>query len=182
MITDHCQALLNIDTDTEQYLMSCLLSYRFGCNFIDGFFRENARRTLAMDPPLSVRQAKESWNEAIEKRAAFYPRDAKKADGARNDGGQDGYRSDGSRGRGGGKRGGGSSTGSQRGGAYQRGKGAKLNGDSVCYHFNRAAGCSRTLKGAGCDNGNGGVYAHACNFETAPGTYCLDKHPKAGNH
>jgi hypothetical protein len=62
------------------------------------------------------------------------------------------------------------------------GRGAKLNGDSVCYHYNRASGCSRTPKGAGCCNGNGGAFAHVYNFETGPGVYCLAKHPRTGNH
>ena len=84
------------------------------------------------------------------------------------------------RGRGrGGRRGGGSNPPREEG--QTKGKGAKLNGDSVCYHYNRAAGCSRTVKGAGCDNGNGGVYAHVCNFESSPGVYCLSKNPKVGN-
>jgi len=69
-----------------------------------------------------------------------------------------------------------------RGGNQTKGKGAKFNGDAVCYHYNRAVGCSRTAKGAGCCNGNGGVFAHVCNHEISPGTYCLAKHPKAGNH
>ena len=115
----------------------------------------------------------------LERRSAFYQKpggktDSGKQDGAKHDGG-------GGRGRGGAKRGGGG-TGFQRGGNMTRGKGARFNGDPVCYHYNRAAGCSRTAKGAGCDNGNGGVYAHVCSFESGPGIYCLAKHPKVGNH
>jgi hypothetical protein len=32
------------------------------------------------------------------------------------------------------------------------------------------------VKGTGCDNGNNGEYAHVCNFEKAPGVYCLQAH------
>jgi hypothetical protein len=139
--------------------------------FIDTFFRENARRALARDPPLTVREAKERWTDMLEKRNAYYHKPAIRSDSSRPDGS--------SRGRGG-KRGGGANP--PRGGNMTKGKGAKFNGDAVCYHYNRAVGCSRTPKGAGCCNGNGGVFAHVCNHEVSPGTYCLAKHPKAGNH
>jgi len=150
---------------------------RLVTDFIDGAFRENARRALARDPPLSAREAKERWTEALEKRAAFYQRSGGRADSN----GREGQRNDGNnRGRGGGKRGG--STAGARGGNQVRSKTAKFNGDNVCYHFNRASGCTRPSKGAGCDNGSGGVFAHVCIQETSPGVYCLAKHPKAGNH
>jgi hypothetical protein len=149
-------------------------------DFIDTFFRENARRALAREPPLTAREAKERWTELMEKRAAFYPRQGRKQAAMPSGGGGGVGRSD-SRGRGGGgKRGGGNSK--PRGGSMNNGRGAKLNGDSVCYHYNRASGCNRTPKGVGCCNGNGGVYAHVCNFETGQGSYCLAKHPRAGNH
>jgi hypothetical protein len=105
----------------------------------------------------------------MEKRSAYLPRAAVRQDAPRHDSG---------RGRGG-RRGGGSNPPREEG--QTKGKGAKLNGDSVCYHYNREAGCSRTVKGAGCDNGNGGVYAHVCNFESSPGVYCLSRNPKVGN-
>ncbi len=155
-------------------------------DFIDTFFRENARRALAKEPPLTAREAKERWTELMEKRAAFYPKQGgKQAAGASGSGG--GGRADsrgrgggGGRGRGGG--GGGGNSSKPRGGSMNNGRGARLNGDSVCYHYNRASGCSRTPKGSGCCNGNGGAFAHVCNFETGPGVYCLAKHPRAGNH
>jgi len=144
--------------------------------FIDCVFRENARRALAREAPLDVRQAKERWTDLMEKKAAFSNRTEGKAGGDRGDS----FRHDNNRGRGRGRgRGGAVPT---RAGTQLKGKGAKLNGDSVCFHYNRAVGCSRTLKGAGCDNGAGGVYAHVCNAETNPGVFCLNKHPKAGNH
>ncbi len=39
---------------------------RFVTDFIDVFFRENARRAMTRDPPLSVREAKERWNEMLD--------------------------------------------------------------------------------------------------------------------
>jgi len=143
---------------------------RILCEYIDGFFRENARRALAKDPPLTRREARDRWNEMMEKRSAYLPRSATRQEPPRHDNGR-------GRGR---KRGGGSNP--PRGGTQTRGNGAKFNGDSVCYHYNRAAGCTRTAKGVGCDNGTGGIYAHVCNFESSRGVYCLSKHPKVGNH
>jgi hypothetical protein len=150
--------------------------------FIDGIFRENAWRALARDAPVSAREAKERWNNQQEKRAAFFVRPGARQDCGKSDGWKtDGYRQDSGRGRGGNRgRGGGKMM--PRAGVQQRGKGAQLNGDNVCYHYNQALGCSRTLKGSGCDNGGGGVYAHACNFEISTGVFCLSKHPRAGNH
>jgi hypothetical protein len=149
---------------------------RFVTDFIDVFFRENARRAMARDPPLTVREAKERWMEMLDRRAAFH----RKA-GGKQEGGQSGsgWR-DGGRGRGGGRRGGGTSF--PRSGNSTKTKGARYNGEPVCYHFNKAGGCTRTAKGSGCDSGSGVVYAHVCNHEISPGKYCLDKHPKAGNH
>jgi len=149
-------------------------------DFIDTFFRENARRALAKEPPLTAREAKERWTELMEKRAAFYPKQGgKQMAGSNGNGG--GGRADSRGGGSGGKRGGENSS-KPRGGSMNNGRGAKLNGDSVCYHYNRASGCSRTPKGAGCCNGNGEAFAHVYNFETGPGVYCLAKHPRAGNH
>ena len=151
---------------------------RLVTDYIDRILRENANRALVSDPPLSAREAKERWNEALEKRTAFFGRSGK-ADNTRTDG-----QSYSGRGRGGGgaNRGRGGSTSHIRGGAQFKGKGAKFQGHSICYQFNKPTGCSRTLKGSGCDNGNNGEYAHVCNFETAPGSFCLAKHPQAGNH
>jgi hypothetical protein len=154
---------------------------RFVTDFIDVFFRENARRAMTRDPPLSVREAKERWNEMLDRRAAFHRKGGgKQESGQAGPSWRDGARHDGGRGRGGGRRGGG--TGAPRGGNSTKTKGARHNGEPVCYHFNRVGGCTRTAKGSGCDNGIGGVYAHVCNFEVSLGKYCLDKHPKAGNH
>jgi hypothetical protein len=54
--------------------------------FIDTFFRENARRALARDPPLTVREAKERWTDMLEKRNAYYHKPAIRSDSSRPDG------------------------------------------------------------------------------------------------
>jgi hypothetical protein len=154
---------------------------RFVTDFIDVFFRENARRAMSRDPPLTVREAKERWTEMLDRRAAFHRKAGSKQEGGQGGSSwRDGNRHDGGRGRGGGRRGGGTSF--PRSGNSTKTKGARYNGEPVCYHFNKAGGCTRTAKGSGCDSGSGVVYAHVCNHEVSPGKYCLDKHPKAGNH
>jgi hypothetical protein len=155
--------------------------HRFVTYFIDLFFRENARRAMARDPPLTVREAKERWTDMLDRRAAFHRKAGNKQEsGQGGSGWRDGNRHDSGRGRGGGRQGGGTSF--PCSGNSTKTKGARYNGEPVCYHFNKAGGCTRTAKGSGCDSGSGVVYAHVCNHEVSPGKYCLDKHPKAGNH
>ncbi len=144
-------------------------------DFIDVFFRENARRAMAR------REAKERWTDMLDRRAAFHRKAGNKQESGQGGyGWRDGNRHDGGRGRGGGRRGGGTSF--PRSGNSTKTKGARYNGEPVCYYFNKAGGCTRTAKGSGCDSGSGVVYAHVCNHEISPGKCCLDKHPKAGNH
>ena len=150
---------------------------KFLTEFIDTFFRENARRAVTRDPPLSTREAKERWTEAAGKRAAFYP-GAYQYNRDRNDARQKtGRGGNNSRGRGA------KSTVPTRGGAAFKGKGAKYQGHNVCYLFNKPAGCTRVPKGVGCDNGAGGEFAHVCNMETGKDTYCLGAHARhTGKH
>jgi len=153
---------------------------RLVADFIDLLLRESASRAVAREAPLSFREGKERWNDALEKRAVFLHRFGARHDNIKQDNQR---QTQNNRGRGGATRGRGANFGQPRGGAIQRGRGAKFQGHSVCYHYNRAAGCSRAAKGTGCDNGNGGEYAHVCNHETSPGVFCLAAHPKpAGNH
>jgi hypothetical protein len=85
--------------------LSALLR-RFVTDFIDVFFRENARRAMARDPPLTVREAKERWTEMLDRRAAFHRKAGGKQEGGQGGSGwRDGNRHDGGRGRGGGRRG-----------------------------------------------------------------------------
>jgi hypothetical protein len=145
---------------------------RLVTDFIDSMLRESASRAVAKEPPLTFREGKERWTENMEKRAAFMQKPAGRQEQRQNGGG-------GGRGAG---RGRGASSGLVRGGSIMKGRGAKHQGHSVCYHFNRAGGCSRTKKGSGCDNGNGGEYAHVCNHKTSPGVFCLASHSRAAAH
>ena len=144
---------------------------------MDKVLRENASRASAKDPPLTYREAKERWNEVLEKRAGYgarQPAPARDGGGHSNRGGA-GNRGDGARGGGRGR--GSASVG------LSRGTGARTAaGEPVCFHFNRQVGCSRPKKGSGCDDGRGGQYAHVCNHEPSPGKFCLGPHPRVGNH
>ncbi len=70
----------------------------------------------------------------MENGTAFYPRQGGRQATSAGGGGNEGGRAD-SRGRGGGKRGGGNGNSKPRGGSMNNSRGAKLNGDSVCYKF-----------------------------------------------
>ncbi len=104
--------------------------YRLVADFVDKVLRENASRASAREPPLSYREAKERWNDVLEKRAGYGARAAALP--------RDGL-TRGSAAGGGNKR--------QRAGNVQKGKDAKTaNGEAVCYHFNRKSGCNRPKK------------------------------------
>jgi hypothetical protein len=145
--------------------------------FVDNFLRENARRAVTRDPPLSAKEAKDRWTEAVSKKAAFYPKSFRpdyrqevKRGGGRGGGASGGVSSRGGRG---------AKNGTQtRGGSQWKGKGAMYQGHRVCYQYNKPVGCSRPKKGTGCDNGNGGEFAHVCNQETGKDTYCLGQHAR----
>jgi hypothetical protein len=149
---------------------------RLVVDFIDSMLRESASRAVAREPPLSFRESKERWTESIEKRAAFMQKPGGRQDAQR----QNNNHNNGGKGAAG--RGRGAASSLPRGGSIMKGRGAKFQGHSVCYHFNRAGGCNRTKKGSGCDNGNGGEYAHVCNHETSPGVYCLAHHSRVTAH
>ena len=157
------------------------MCYRVVTDYVDSILRENASRAVAREPPLTYREAKERWNDAVEKRSSFTQRPNWRHDSNNNSSQSQGSSQPSGRGRGARGRGGGSG-GATRAGTQLRGRGAKFHGNSVCYHYNNSSGCRRTAKGSGCDNGNGGEYAHVCNFEASPGNYCLAAHPRAGNH
>ena len=70
-----------------------------------------------------------------------------------------------------------------RSGTQMRATAAKFSGKAVCYLFNsRKAGCPRVAKPGGCEDGQGRIYAHVCNFKTKPGQHCLAVHPRHANH
>jgi hypothetical protein len=140
-------------------------------DFIDKVLRENASRASAKEPPLSYREAKERWADTLEKRAGYGARPG----GPARDGFNKGQRNNNNNG--------GAAANKPRGGGMAKGRDAKTAaGEPVCYHFNRRSGCGRPKKGAGCDDGRGGVYVHVCNQETAPGKYCLGAHARAAAH
>ena len=140
-------------------------------DFVDKVLRENASRASAREPPLTYREAKERWADVLEKRAGYGARPAAGA----------GYARDG--GSGASQKGGPAGAKRARAGTQSKGKEAKTAaGEPVCFHFNRKNGCNRAKKGAGCDDGRGGTYAHVCNFETAAGKFCLSQHSRVGNH
>jgi len=142
-------------------------------DFCDTVLRENACRAVEQDPPLTFREAKERWAELAE-------RGAPANNGAAASGGQSGQQrrrdgfTDGK---------GGSST---RGGMLAKTKVCRFvsGGQNlpVCFLYNRNT-CRRPTKGAGCEDGRGGIFAHVCNFwDTATNKFCLVTHPREGNH
>jgi hypothetical protein len=145
---------------------------RIVTEFVDNILRETASRAVARETPLSYREMRDRWTDMLDKRNAFQQRMGGKHD---NSGRQDGHkpaaRGGGSKGRGGGP--------ASRSGPAPQSRGAKFQGHNVCYHFNRPSGCKRPLRGTGCENGNNGEYAHVCNFEKAPGDYCLKAHSRS---
>jgi len=128
---------------------------------VDSILRETASKAVAREPPLSLREMRERWNDLVEKRNAFQLRSGGRFDNSsgKQDGGRQVTRGGGARGRGG--------SAATRSGPAPQSRGAKYQGHNVCYHFNRPSGCKRPVKGTGCDNGNNGEYAHVCNFRQA---------------
>ena len=151
--------------------------------FVDDVLRESASRANRGKEPLSCRRLRERWRDLTDKRRGPAQMTAKQqanssgttAGGSSNNNSGTGAAA----GRGGktGARGGG------RAGTQFRGTAAKFGGNAVCYLYNsRKAGCPRTAKPGGCDDGKGGIYAHVCNFEATPGNHCLAAHPRHANH
>ena len=139
--------------------------------FADEILRETASRANRNKAPLAYRQLRERWRDCAEKKRIL-PGAAKQSHTGNNNNtaGQTQKA-----GKAGGKTG--------RGGTQLKGTTAKFGGNPVCFLYNsRKAGCPRTAKPGGCDDGRGGIYAHMCNFEQAPGQHCLAAHPRHANH
>jgi hypothetical protein len=153
--------------------MQVFLFGRIVTEFVDNILRETASRAVARETPLSYRDMRDRWTDMMDKRNAFQLRMGGKHEngGSRQDGHKPAARGGGSRGRGGGP--------ASRSGPAPQSRGAKFQGHNVCYHYNRPSGCKRPLRGTGCENGNNGEYAHVCNFEKAPGDYCLKAHSRS---
>jgi len=208
VVQDIREALLNLADvlaelwpydNTARVLQRVLHTYNYGAalncseaekvktmvEFCDTILRENACKAVEQETPLSYREAKERWNDITE-RVATNPTGQQQQQAATTTAGA-GFRG----GRGGQQRGaprGGpaAATSTFRAGAAARGRGARFqqgaNNYPVCFNYNRG-NCGRAPKGCGCDDGRGGVFAHVCNqFDVATNRFCLQLHPRVGNH
>jgi len=135
---------------------------------IDEILRANASRAICREPPLSFRECRERWKDAIEKRptagGSKARRDGDKAGGVHKD----------ARGKHADNRGPAKSAG--RAGQMNRSRVLKYQGNLICFQYNRAGGCNRPRKTGGCDDGKGGIFAHVCNFEDRNGKACFQQH------
>ena len=148
---------------------------------MDEVLRETASRANRGKEPLSYRQLRERWRDLTDKKRNTTHAPAKQQSSTA--GTTAAAANSGSSGNASANRGGKSSGRGGRAGTQFRGTAAKFGGNAVCYLFNsRKAGCPRTVKPGGCDDGRGGIYAHVCNFEATPGNHCLAAHPRHANH
>jgi len=139
--------------------------------FADEILRESASRANRNKAPLAYRQLRERWRDFAEKKR-IHPvakhNTTSSSTGQQQQPAQKTAKAGGNKG---------------RSGTQQKGTSAKFGGNPVCFLYNsRKAGCPRTAKPGGCDDGRGGIYAHMCNFEQAPGQHCLAAHPRHANH
>jgi hypothetical protein len=168
--------------NTPRILMRVLIQYKFAAHivdseperckliteFCDSVMRENASRAVGQQAPLSFRQAKERWTDAVERYAP---------PGKSRDSGKGQQQTSG---------GGGAAAGKQASGNAARGRGARFqyNGKLIgaCFDYNRGV-CNRKAAPCGCEDRKGLVYAHVCNyFISSANKYCLAAHPRVGNH
>ena len=144
-------------------------------SFCDKVLRENSVRAVREKAPLTYRQAKERWRDCVEESGLREGQERRQEESRREEGKKS------SKGSGGKGRGGGDGAGGSTGGDDS--KTARYQGNLVCFHFNNRNGdCTRKAVGDGCDNGRGGVFAHVCNFQTAPGKLCFGKHRRHEQH
>ena len=207
MLLDIHEALLNFgdiyahlwpEDDTPRILMRVLIHFNYGAvvrgseadrcklilDFCDSVLRDNACRALVKDPPLSFRRTKEKWGDLADRQSAAVSRyqGSNQGQDGRNQSNKSNAASGAASNRGGpGAQGG-------RNGNQFKGKVARLTvggaSFAVCFDYNKISGCTRRqAKGCGCDDGKGGVFAHACNFlDTSTGKWCLAIHPRHSNH
>ena len=163
--------------------------------FCDRILCKNASRAARGDTYLSFEQVKNRWRDAVEREPparAAAENNNQPSSGQNNTSNRQqppGGSGAATRGGRGGFRGTSTNRGGIRGGWQARGAAATFQGNAVCYHYNSrpanaggSSGCSRPAAGAGCDNGRGGIYAHVCNFSLGNGQFCLQPHPRVGNH
>jgi len=175
--------------NTPRILNRVLINYGYGASlkgadtvkcrlildFCDTVLRENASRAIALEPPLSYREAKERWADITERLPAPSSSNSYTAGGG-NGTAQRGFNR---AGRGGANNG--------RAGGQLMNRGARFSAGGlsypVCFAYNRPSGCPNPAPGVGCDDKRGGFFAHVCNFyDRGTNKYCLSAHPRHSNH
>ena len=143
--------------------------------------RENCGRAVRREVPMVYKEAKEKWNQIVENYVPQADRVSNLGSRGAAGGGNSGQ---------GGNGGGGKASGGQK----NSGKGhsklrpnrpiAMVQGIQVCYGFNEQKGCQRPLVRANvCKDVKNNSFAHVCNWwENGTGKYCLQAHPRTGNH
>jgi hypothetical protein len=147
-------------------------------DFCDLILRENARRAILQEVPLSFQQAKERWRDMMEQRRGHTGGGFRGGQSA----GAGQTRAQGRAKQQSGAAGGAGAAQSGKAGAMARSAQLMFQGEKVCFLFNGPKGCNRAKSSSGCDDGKGGSFAHVCNFEFSVGRFCLAKHARHGNH
>jgi len=161
--------------------------------FFDSCTKENAHRAVHREPPMDYEKTKARWVKAV---SAVCPQFGLAAVGqqiaAMSSGGRSHRQSGGNGivgrsggGGGGGGAGGNAAAGKQRTGGFESRPPARFQGLAVCYGFNNKEGCKRLAPGSAapkCQDGNT-AFAHVCNFFLHDKkAYCMQSHPRIGNH
>jgi hypothetical protein len=184
---------------SPRVMMRVLVHYEFGAGlggsekervkaleeFCDLVLRENARRAILQEVPLSFQQEKERWRDLMEQKRGQFGAGGRGQGGGAASGQQTGTFGRRQQQSGGATNaaGPGAQAGSTgRSVAISRSAQLTFQGDKVCFLFNGPKGCARAPKGSGCDDGRGGCFAHVCNFEVSQGRFCLARHARTGNH
>ncbi len=190
--------------DTTRIIHRTIVNYNYGAGVVntekekirlleefgDNVLRDNSNRAATDKEYLSYKGAKEVWRETVENWESRETR-SREQDGHRKFEHKADRRLDGisvqlkqdnksfSNNL--------QSAGPSRVGSQQQ-RGARrpdvmYKGSQVCYHFNnKFTTCTRTQKANGCEDKQGKFYAHVCNYETTPGTWCLKDHARCDNH
>jgi len=157
--------------------------------FFNETVKENSGRAVREEVPLTYEEAKARWSRTVED---LYPHLTVLGLLAKNNQqylstGARGVADSRSRGRGRGRGRGATSTstsnGAATGGTPVVRQVATLGGLQVCYAYNSTT-CQRpAVKQNVCKDAKGTHYAHACNWlDKATGKFCLQAHPRNGNH
>lgn len=150
----------------------------------DEILRENSCRAVLDELPVSFKEAKDKWRDHMEQHVTSEKKAQGYSAGNKFDSSSKGPKDGIMKGNDNKKFFKGAQD-SKRAGFQARAKPVVFNGNPVCYHFNdKATICRRNITDGniGCDNGKGGYFAHVCNFETSPGTYCFGRHERGQFH